>query len=58
LAREPFASALSVAFMPRARRMGPLTIRTGALPPVLAVAPCRRNGSSHIAWTAAATTGK
>ena len=49
LARLPFASTLWVAFIPSAVRIGPLTTMNGALPPVLAVLPCRLNSGRHIA---------
>ena len=38
----PPPRALSMAFSPRAARIGPLTMTTGALPPVLAALPCSR----------------
>ena len=43
--------------MPIAVRIGPLTTMNGALPPVLAVLPCRPNSGTHIACTIATTTG-
>ena len=58
LARLPLPSTLWVAFMPSARRTGPFTTTNGALPPVLAVLPCRPNSGSHIALTIAITTGR
>jgi Na+/H+ antiporter NhaD/arsenite permease-like protein len=57
LARLALAKALCVAFMPIAVRTGPFTTIIGALPPVLAVLPCRPNCGSHIAFTTARTTG-
>ena len=41
LARLPLPSALCVQFMPIFWRIGPLTTMNGALPPVLAVLPCK-----------------
>ena len=58
LARAPPPRALSVALRPMARRTGPLTMTSGALPPVLAALPCSRYAGSHMASTAAATTGR
>ena len=43
LARLPWPKALWVAFMPITVRTGPLTTMNGALPPVLALLPCRLN---------------
>jgi hypothetical protein len=55
-ARLPFASTLWVAFMPSSAGSA-VDDDHGALPPVLAVQPWSRNGSSHIAWIAVSTTG-
>jgi hypothetical protein len=58
LGRLPLPSTLWVAFMPRLSRIGPFTTTKGALPPVLAVTPCRPNSGSHIAFRHAITTGR
>ncbi len=56
-ARLALASALCVAFMPIAFRIGPLTLMNGALPPVEAETPCSPYAASHSARTTASTTG-
>src|SRR5207253_4899994 len=56
-ARLALASALCVAFMPIAFRIGPLTTMNGALPPVEAETPCSPYAVSHSARTTASTTG-
>src|SRR5207237_377799 len=45
------------ASIPSCRRMGPLTMMNGALPPVLDDAPCKLYSGAHSAWTMATTTG-
>ena len=44
--------------MPSRSAMGPLTITTGAAPPVVAWHPARLNGVCRAAFTQATTTGK
>src|SRR5437660_9949675 len=56
-ARLALASALCVAFMPIAFRIGPLTTMNGALPPGEAETPCSPYAVSHSARTTASTTG-
>ena len=56
-ARLPLARTLWRASIPSCVRIGPLTTMNGALPPVLADAPCRLYAGAHKARTIATNTG-
>ncbi len=58
VARSELPSALKLPVAPISNRMGPFSTTSTAQPPVLAVAPCARNGSCIIAVQAVTTTGK
>ena len=58
LARLPGPKRLTPAFMPISSTIGPLTISSGAEPPVLAVLPWKLYGRSFMASKAATRIGK
>ena len=58
LARYPGPKQPESPLMPSCSAMGPLTITTGAAPPVVAWHPARLNGVCKAALTQATTTGK
>ena len=58
VARSLLPNALKPPLAPISSRIGPFSTISTAQPPVLAVAPCARNGSCIIAVQAVTTTGK
>src|SRR6516225_12070456 len=58
LARLPGPNRFTSAFIPISSATGPLTIRSGAEPPVLAVDPWKLNSGLSMASNAASRTGK